>query len=280
MRDYMESRGSSCCKLGIAVSVLALGVAAVSYFCPKKEPAVPDTTFNERVRSAVIDVIKQNPQLLMDAMGEGIARQRSEAAKQLSSDILSRKAEIMKQGIRLGKPDSKVLIVCFFDPLCKHCVDFQKSMLKLIESDKGIEFVLLPVAVLGEDSVTFGKIYNAVYAKAPGMILKFIKAIVESDTMDKSAMEDAMRKAGLSPKDIEANLRDYNEAIENNGTLAEKLKVPVVPAIFVIKGRNVQMVQATGTEQILQAVDETADDQTTSGMTGKPAKEVEQPSAE
>jgi protein-disulfide isomerase len=278
----MESRGTSCCKLGVAISVLALGVAITAYLCPKKETAVQDTTLDERVRSTVIDVIKQNPQMLMDAVGEGIARQRVEAAKQLSNDVLAQKAELMKQGIRLGKIDSKVLIICFFDPLCKHCVDFQKSVMKLIEAKKDVEFVLLPVAVLGDDSALFCRVYYALHEKAPDKILKFVKAVVEAETMDKKAIEDALKKVGLESKDIEANLQNGSKKLEENGTLAERLKIPVVPAIFVLKGNDVQMLQATGVEQVLQAIDGSANPPSGGGgeaeaADGPPVKESPAP---
>jgi protein-disulfide isomerase len=255
----MDNNGASCCRLGVAISVLALGVAVTSYFCPRKdkaEHAANDSALDDRIKAAVIDVIKHNPRLLMDAMGEGIAQQKEEATKHLANGVLEHKAELVKQGIRLGKIGSKNMVICFFDPLCKHCIDFQKSALQMAEAGKDIEFVLLPVVVLSEDSRTVGKVYYAVCGDDQEKNKKFIKAIVESKEVDKDALEGAAKKAGVSQSEMEAGLDSANRKLDENWAVAEKIKVPVVPGIFAIKGSDVQMLQATGVEQIQQAFDD------------------------
>jgi hypothetical protein len=80
--------------------------------------------------------------------------------------------------------------------------------------------------------------------------------------MDKDTLEGALKKMGLSSKDIEPSFESATKTLEENGALAERLKVPVVPGIFTIKGDEVQMLQSTGFEQILHAFDDGA---TTSG---------------
>ena len=253
----MENKGSSCCKLGVILSVLALIVASVAYFCPKKEAGpCSSSTFDEKIKGIMVDVIKQNPQLLMDAMGEGMAKKREDTIKQISTDVAAQKAEIIKQSLKFGKTDSKNSIICFFDPLCKHCIEFQKSMVKLIKAKKDVGFNMLPVAVLGEDSVTLAKVYFAVYEKSPEKAIEFIEKITaEESNMDKASIEKALKAAGLSYKEIEGMLADSDKKLSANGAIAEKLRIPVVPAIFVTKGSEVNMIQATSVDQLLQIVE-------------------------
>lgn len=254
----MENKNSSCSKLCGIISLAALIMASLAYFYPKKvaEP-YSSSTFDEKVKRVMIDVIKQNPQLLMDAMSEGIAKKREDAIKQLSTDVSEKSADISKLSMKFGKMDSKTSIICFFDPLCKHCIEFQKSMLKLTHAKKDVCFKMLPVAVLGEDSVTLAKVYIAVYDKSPEKALTFIEKITSSENeIDKSVIEKALKASGLDNKEIEGMLTESDKKLAENGKLAESLKVPVVPAIFLVKGKDVSMIQTTETEALLAQIEE------------------------
>jgi protein-disulfide isomerase len=270
--NMMEGKGSGgCCKLGTLLSVVALLASLAAYFCPRKDggPTL-DASFDERVKRVVLDIIKQNPQLLMDAMGEGIAKKREDAVKQLANSILAQKESLSKQGFHFGKAGSKKQIICFFDPLCKHCIEFQKSMVQLVRSSMDVDFVMLPVGVLGEDSVTLAKVYFAVYEKSPEKALSFIEAITSnSEAVDKDAIEKALKKANLTYKEIEPLLPDADKKLANNGVSAEKFGIPVVPAIFYIFESKVTMLQTTGAEQIANVLNSGADSSST-----KPVEDV------
>lgn len=266
----MENNNCSCSlggKLSIILSVLALIIASAAYFFPKKAVSGQDTTFDERVKSVMIDTIKQNPQLLTDAIGEGIAKKREDTIKQLSADVLAQKDELAKQSLKFGNAEAKTSLICFFDPMCKHCIEFQKSMVKILKSKKDVGFKMLPVAVLGEDSVTLAKVYIAVYAKSPEKALTFIEKITAEATMDKSAIEKALKAAGLTYKDIEGSLSESDKKLANNGMAAEKLRVPVVPLIVLIKDGKASMIQATAVDPLIAAIEGTPE---TPAGKGKP----------
>jgi protein-disulfide isomerase len=260
--NMMESKGSGgCCKLGTVLSVVALLTALAAYFFPRKEGAPGlDATFDERVKRVVLDTVKQNPQLLMDAMGEGIAKKREDAVKQLGNSVLAQKDALVKQGLSLGKNDSKKLLICFFDPLCKHCIEFQKSAAQLVRGSTDVSIVLIPVGVLGEDSVTLAKVYIAVYEKSPEKALSFIEAITaHGEALDKDAIEQALKKVNLTYKEIESLLPEADKKLASNGVVAEKLGIPVVPAIFYIFESKVRMLQTTSAEQIINELNAGAD---------------------
>ena len=250
-------RNSSNCKLSLIISIIALIIASMSYFCPKKATdPLSASTFDEKVKGIIIDTIKQDPQLLMDAMGEGIAKKREAAIGELTNGVLDKSSEITKQSMKFGELSSKTNVVCFFDPLCKHCNDFQRSMTKLVKAKKDVCFKTIPVAVLGDDSVTLAKVYISVYEKSPEKALTFIEKItsLEGD-INKSEIEKALKTAGLDPKEIEGMLTDSDKKLIANGKLAEALKIPVVPAIFIVKGKEVSILQTTGIDQLLAAIE-------------------------
>jgi protein-disulfide isomerase len=248
----MEGKNFGCCKFGTIISIVALIASIASYLCPKKESAAgADPTFDEKVKRIILDVIKQNPQMLMDAMGEGIAKKREDAVKQLEKDVLDQKTSLLAQSLRFGNSGSDKMVLCFFDPLCKHCIEFQKSMIKIVKSGKNVSFGILPVAVLGDDSVLLAKVYISVYERSVEKAIGFIEAITEyGDSVDKDAIEKALKTVGLSFKEIENALKEADKKLGANGVMAEKMKVPIVPAIFYINGANSRMIQTTSAEQL------------------------------
>ena len=258
----MEQDPKTSSKLGLIISVVALILAACAYFCPKKtaEPSTGPTGFDEKVRTIAVDVIQHNPKLLVDAFGAALAQQKEDFLKQISNEVYTQKEEITKQSMQFGNLESKSTIICFFDPFCKHCVEFQKSMVKLTKSKKDVCFKLIPIIRISEDSVPLAKAYIAAYDKSPEKALVFIEKItVDGNAMDKDSIEKAIKAAGLSVKEIEGMLAAADEKLASNCRLSQKLNIPGVPAIFSIKGSNAIVVQTVGVNELSDIIDSKED---------------------
>ncbi|MDR1391228.1 MAG: thioredoxin domain-containing protein [Holosporales bacterium] len=247
---------NSPCKINLLVSGLALATSAFACFHSKNSVQSNPPVTDEKIKSILFDAIKQDPQFLMDSMNEGMMRKREDAIKNLSSEISKRSTEISKQSLQFGKLTSKVSLTCFFDPLCKHCIEFLKSMVKLIGSKKDACFKLIPVAVLGDDSFVLAKLFIAAYGKNPQKALSFIDKITSLDgEMDKQIIEDALKFAGFDVAEIEKMLPDAEKSLANNGALAESLGIPIVPAIFISKNGMTSMLQAVELNQLLSEIE-------------------------
>ncbi|MDR3224394.1 MAG: thioredoxin domain-containing protein [Holosporales bacterium] len=250
-----ESTGS--CKLSIGISILALAAAGASYFAPKKAGPEDASTFDEKVKCILLDVAKQDPQVFMDAIGEGFAKKKDDAVKQLASEVGTHKDEIDAQCMKFGDLGSKKVIICFFDPLCSHCVEFQQNMLKIIDANKGICFKLMPVGVLGDDSIRLAKVLITLYAAHQDKVLKFINELVNGKgEMDKSAIEEALKKVEVDIKEIEGMMEESDKKLIANGKLAEQLKLPFVPGIFAVVGAQIVSVQSTDIDQLIGVFDQ------------------------
>lgn len=248
----MENKNQNAGKISLILSIVAIVISAVSFISKKgaKDQEI-NSTFDERVKSIVIDAVKENPQLLMNAMGEGIAQKREDAMKQISKDVSSKKDNIEKQCLKFGKLESRNIIICFFDPLCKHCMDFQKSMLDMIKEKTDICFKMIPVGVLGEDSEIIAKVYLSIYSKSPEKALAFIEKILnDPETLDRNNIMKIVSSIGLNAKEIEGMTKDSEKKLAENNELFQELRIPVVPAIFINKGSNISMSQETDIESI------------------------------
>jgi protein-disulfide isomerase len=235
------------------LSVIAIAIAA---YCCFKGPCDSDKAGNEKIKEAVIRVIKNDPQMVMDAMGEGMAKRREDAIKQLGKDIAANKEALAKMSITFGDKAAKSVFIAFIDPMCKHCIEFQKDIVKALKAKKNVCFHLLPVAVIGEDSVTMAKVYYAVYEKSPEKALLFVEYVVNStDAMDKDGIEKALKSVGLSSKEIESSLPDGDKKIIANGKKAEELKIPFIPAVFSVTGNEAEVVKSPNLDSILRTID-------------------------
>lgn len=251
----MENKcGSTFSKIAVVLSVIAIAIA--TYCCCFKGPCGGDKTGDEKIKETVISVIKSDPQMIMDAMGEGIAKKREDAIKQLTKDIAANKEALSKMSITFGDKTAKSVFIAFIDPMCKHCIEFQKDVTKALKAKKNTCFHLLPVAIIGEDSVAMAKVYYAVYEKSPEKALSFVEYVVNStDAMDKDGIEKALKSVGLSSKEIESLLPEGNKKIIANGKKAEELKIPFIPAVFSVIGNEAEIVKSPNLDSILRTAD-------------------------
>lgn len=254
-----KQKCSGCgCRVSTIISILALIVAAASYFYPKKASSIAESsTFDEKVRGIIVETVKQNPQLVMNAMGEGIAKQREDELKQVEQAVADKSADVTKQAMKFGKLESKTSVICFIDPLEKACIETQKQILSLIKAKKDICIKMLPVAVLGNDSIILAKVYLAVYEKSAEKAIRFIEHITsgKGGEMDKKAIEASLKAVGLDSKEIEGMMDDCDKKLAENGKLAESLKLTLIPAIFTLKDGKATMLRLQSAEQLLPAIE-------------------------
>ena len=170
--------------------------------------------------------------MLIDAMSAGIVKQRAETAKQQALDVNKYQKKIISTSYTLGAPDSKKAVICFFDPICSGCIDFQKIMVKSLQQKKDICFHILPVVALGEHSEEITKLYHTVYAKEPDKFINFIDAI----TQDISDINKALTTIKFDKNNIQQFENTVNQKMTENIEWLEKLHITSVPCIFVLNG--------------------------------------------
>ena len=128
------------------LSVMALNKA--NKFCSVQE----NNNIEERIKTEVKEVITKNPQLILDAISQGLVDKRDNLLKQSATNVETNKADIVKSAIRVGDVNSKATAICFFDPTGTPCKETQKIIANMIKTNKSICFYLVPVSILGENS--------------------------------------------------------------------------------------------------------------------------------
>lgn len=244
--------------------VLKLLLASAAVFAlsskPEKAPTLPSpksalaekSSKNEKVisfsdedkaflESFFEDFLKRRPELVMDALQRAMQKQQEAVRANIEKNAQAALPEIEKSGIILGEAKAPVQLFVFFDPLCPHCQDFEKILSTWFVKDKrkDVSVRLIPVSIMGADSLALSKVFIALSKKHPEMIYEFFEAKNAQDIF--SLAKKA--KLDVTPKDPEKD--PEHKIIMENVMLGRKIGLTGVPAIFILKPGQ-QLVSFTG----------------------------------
>ena len=228
-------------KIALALSCVAIVGVGASFFVQK------DLVLSEKDDAQVAESVKRSfnkdPQALLDILNNAVAMKNKEAAKQMCNNVFANREEIKKQSIIIGNKNAKKYIIAFNDPLCPHCRTFQKEIAAITERRKDLCVYLVPVAAVSEDSITIAQLYYAVNEKKPDQMCKFLRAVADIRDISNDGIVELLKTVGLTQNDILDIIAKCRKCIADNGMLAEKLNVPVVPAIFAIGENGAHMLR-------------------------------------
>lgn len=130
-------------------------VASVAMALLSAAPAQADEITDERVRELVLDTIRNNPQIVLEAIE--LLQKQSEADKvaQARETLAGERArlEADPNAPVLGNPEGDVTVVEFFDYNCPYCKRVADEVKGLIEQDDGVRLVYREWPILGEGSL-------------------------------------------------------------------------------------------------------------------------------
>ena len=116
--------------------------------------------FREEVRAYLMD----QPQVIMEAVGQLEARQQQEVA-QADQNLVSDNAEaLFNDGYSYvgGNPDGDITLVEFLDYRCGYCRKAHTEVAKMLETDGNIRLIVKEFPILGEQSVLASRFAIAV----------------------------------------------------------------------------------------------------------------------
>jgi len=118
-------------------------------------PQLPQDINRETIVNVMKDYLMTNPQFLQDVINELDKKQKEATAEKARTAIKTNNATIFNSPheVVLGNPQGNVTMVEFFDYNCGYCKHALPDMMKLIQTDSNLRFVLKEFPVLGEGSV-------------------------------------------------------------------------------------------------------------------------------
>ena len=197
-------------------AVLAVVLAAVPF------GALADTMDEDRVKELVLEAIRENPQIVMEAV-EILQRRDAEAQAEQQAETLTNQRLLLEQDPNapvLGNPDGDVTVIEFFDYNCPYCRQAMSEVQGLLDADPNVRLVYREWPILGDGSVFAAR--AALASRNQGKYEEFHWALMGMDGRAEEA--SVMRIANQVGLDIDQLLDDM-ESAEIDAHLAESTRL-------------------------------------------------------
>lgn len=150
---------------------LTIILAALSTLLPLHAGA--QALSEQRVRELVLETIRENPEIVMEAVSILETRQNAAQAES-QADVLKRERNLLERDPNapvLGNPDGDVTVIEFFDYNCPYCRRVKPVVEALLKADPNVRLVYREWPILGEGSVFAAR--AALAAREQGLYAKF-----------------------------------------------------------------------------------------------------------
>lgn len=151
--------------------LLTIIFAALSTLLPLQAGA--QALSEQRVRELVLETIRENPEIVMEAVSILETRQNAAQAES-QADVLKRERNLLERDPNapvLGNPDGDVTVIEFFDYNCPYCRRVKPVVEALLKADPNVRLVYREWPILGEGSVFAAR--AALAAREQGLYAKF-----------------------------------------------------------------------------------------------------------
>jgi len=201
-----------------AATLLALPAAALAQtFSPDQR---------HEIENIIKDYLMAHPQVLQDVINELDKQQKQAAAEKARTAIKTNNATIFNSPheVVLGNPNGNVTMVEFFDYNCGYCKHALPDMMKLLQTDPNLRFVLKEFPVLGEGSVEAAHVAVAARMQDPtgAKYIEFHQKLLGGrGAADKTRALSVAKEIGF---DMGRLMKDMDSE-EAKTTIAENLKL-------------------------------------------------------
>lgn len=199
-------------------------------------PALAQDLTEDRVKELVLETIRENPQILLEAMSL-LEAQESQAQAAAVSAALDAERETLERDPNapvLGNPEGNVTVVEFFDYNCPYCRRATPELTGLLEGDANVRLVMREWPILSEGSVYAAR--AALAAREQGKYQEMHEALMALEQpADEASVLRLAEVLGLDLDRLEADMASpqIDEHLATSMRLAEALGFSGTPS-FVI----------------------------------------------
>ncbi len=218
------------------VAILTVWLATVPVVATAGEPF--DAAEETRIRELVRETLRENPEIVLEALQILRERQRRAEAEARRQAVVDQRERLLADPDSPvgGNPKGDVTIVEFFDYRCPYCRAAFPMVRELLERDGNVRFVYKEWPILGPDSDFAARIALAVHRTAPDRYEAFHARMYESERVDRETVLAVVAELGLDPVEIERRaLEDpaIEAEIREVAELADSLGISGTPAFVV-----------------------------------------------
>ncbi len=190
----------------------------------------------DRVRELVLETIRDNPEIVMEAITILQSRE-AEAQAASQAEVLAGERETLERDPNapvLGNPEGDVTVVEFFDYNCPYCRRVKPEIEALLEADPNVRLVYREWPILGEGSVFAAR--AALAAREQGLYEQFHWAMMAMNgRANASSVLRIAEEVGLDVTQLRRDMEapEVAEHIQTSMRLTQALGLNGTPS-FVI----------------------------------------------
>ena len=203
-------------------------------------PAATQELDEDRVRSLVLETIRANPEIVLEALTT-LQEREQQAQAEAAASLLTEHRAVLEEGAPVaGNPEGDVTVVEFFDYNCPFCKRAASEVAALIEADPNVRVVYREWPILGEGSVFASR--AALAAQEQGRYDAFHAALMElPGRADEQRVMAVAEEVGLDLEQLRADMENaaigehiagsmqFTSALGLNGTPSFIIGDTVVP---------------------------------------------------
>lgn len=219
--------------------------------------AFADGLDEKRVKELVLEAIRENPEIVMEAVAILEARQASaqEAARENALVLERHRLERDPNAPVLGNPEGDVTVVEFFDYNCPYCRRAMEPVQGLLDADPNVRLVYREWPILGDGSIFASR--AALASRAQGKYEEFHWALMSMNgRAEEASVLRIAREVGLDINQLRQDMNDpaIDDHIKVSMELSNALGFSGTPS-FVVGNQLVPGLVET--EKLLELVEVT-----------------------
>lgn len=213
-------------------SLLLAGVLCLQFSVPSLAQEISD----ERIKALVAEALRENPELILEALQALDARQAEAQAAAAAAVLVDERNTLERDPNApvLGNPDGDVTLVEFFDYNCPYCKRAMPEVDALLAEDGKIRLVLREWPILGEGSAFAAR--AALASRKQGKYVEFHNALMGMrGKLEETTVLRVAGEIGLDVDRLKADMQapEVGEHIATSMRLAEALGFNGTPSFVV-----------------------------------------------
>lgn len=213
-----------------------------------------DSLSEDRVKELVLEAIRENPEIVLEAV-QIIEQRKQDSQAEESAEALSEYRDLLESDPNapvLGNPDGDVTVVEFFDYNCPYCRRVKPHIQALLEEDPNVRLVYREWPILGDGSLFAAR--AALAAREQGKYEEFHWAMMgmqgqaeESSVLrlaEDIGLDVTQLRRDMEAPEIDAHFAasmELSRALGFNGTPSFVIGDALVPGVIEAQ----QMIQLT-----------------------------------
>lgn len=184
------------------------------------------------IEQIVIDLLTENPQIVIDAIQAYQDLQEQAEAELARLAIAEHRDQLLTDPASPvgGNPDGDVTVVEFFDYQCSYCKRAAPDVVSLLKNDGNIRLVYKEWPILGPDSVFAAR--AALASRAQGKYLEFHEAVMNQRQVSEASVIRAAEELGLDIDRLRADMEapEVSDHLDATMQLAQALGINGTPS--------------------------------------------------